>query len=70
MTEAEILANIALINQAISDILQAGERYEIGTGPSKRITEMPDLDKLYKQKAYLTQDLEAIRGTSGTLLWY
>lgn len=67
MTEEEILAEIAIINQTIQDVLQAGEEYETQAVGSRRRTKMPSLDSLRKQRAYLYQDLESVRGYGGVV---
>ena len=50
-TDAEYLeelnSELALLNTAIKNIIQTGDKYEIGTGSSKRVFEA-DLDKWRK----------------------
>jgi hypothetical protein len=67
MTEEEILAELAIINQTIKDILQAGEEYETQAVGSRRRTRFSSLDELKKQRSYLLQDLESVRGNSGVV---
>jgi len=65
MTETEITAEIAVVRTAIHNLMLTGQEYEIGTGPSKRIFKMVDIDKLRSYLTSLQQDLLAIQGDSG-----
>ena len=64
MTEAEIIAEIAIVQTAITNIMLTGERYIVGTGSSRREFET-DLDKLRAYKTSLNNDLREIQTTSG-----
>ncbi len=48
-TDAEYLeelnTELSLLNTAIQNIIQTGERYEVGTGSSKRVFEVESLPK-------------------------
>lgn len=64
MTEDEINAEIIIVQTAITNIIQTGERYVIGTGPSRREFEA-DLDKWRNYLNSLKQDLQAAQYNDG-----
>lgn len=70
MTEAEITAELAIVTTAIENLLQTGQRYEIGSGASRRVFEMADLQKLRDLRYSLDQDLLNVQGTSGLVLGF
>jgi hypothetical protein len=67
MTEAQIIAEIALIEMAISNILKTGQKYEVGSGASKRIFEAANIDSLRDYKLSLENKLSDVSGNSGIL---
>ena len=70
MTEAEITAELAIVTTAIENLLQTGQRYEIGSGASRRVFEMADLQKLRDLRYSLDQDLLNVQGASGLVLGF
>ena len=64
MTEDEILAEIAIVQTAITNIMLTGQRYVVGTGSSRREFEA-DLNKLRAYKTQLYNDLREVQQTSG-----
>ncbi len=70
MTEEEITAELALVNTAISNLLKTGKKYEIGSGSSKRVFEMSDLDELRAYRSELTRKLNELDGSSGLVLGF
>ena len=64
MTEDEILAEIAIVQTAITNISLTGQRYVVGTGASRREFEA-DLNKLRAYKTQLYNDLREVQQTSG-----
>lgn len=70
MTEEEIVEELAIVNAAIRSILKLGKKYEIGTGPSKRVFEAEDLDKLRSLRTELKIELSQAQGTSGIVVGY
>ena len=65
MTEQEILDEITLVSTAIHNLLKTGQKYEIGTGQSKRVFEMADLDKLKALRYDLQRDLVDLQNDGG-----
>ena len=71
MTEAELLAEITAISTAINNIMITGQKYEIGTGSSKRIYEYADLNSLREYRRELQRDLVSLTdGGGGVLLGF
>jgi len=69
MTEAELIAEIALVQTAISNVARTGERYVIGTGPSRREFEN-DLGHLRLYLAELKRDLKAAQYDDGVMVGF
>lgn len=69
-TATEIQADIDIFRTAIRNIALTGQRYEIGTGPSKRIFEAADLDNLKGYLADLERELDDVNGNSGVLVGF
>jgi len=65
MTEAEITVELGIISSAITNIALTGQRYEIGTGPSKRVFEAADLNDLISYRSSLENQLKDATGNSG-----
>ena len=65
-TAEQIQAKIDAYELAIENILLTGQKYEIGSGASKRTFEATDIEKLenYVSKLYLK--LSEVNCTSGT----
>ena len=61
MTELELETEIALLTLAISHILQTGQKYELGTGQSRRTFEAGDLDSLVALRDKNRQDLYSLQ---------
>lgn len=69
-TATEIQADIDIFREAIRNIALTGQKYEIGSGPSKRVFEAADLDKLRDYLASLENELANVNGTSGVLVGF
>lgn len=69
-TAAEIEAEIEIVSTAITNILLTGQKYEVGSGPSKRIFEAANINNLTKYRNSLNIQLKGINGTSGMQLGY
>ena len=69
-TATEIQADIDIFRIAIRNIALTGQRYEIGTGPSKRVFEAADLDILKGYLADLERELDDVNGNSGVLVGF
>lgn len=65
MTESEITAELALVTTAIQNLLKTGSRYEVGTGPSRRVFEMAELPDLQALRASLSRKLLEVQDVSG-----
>lgn len=69
MTEDELIAEIAIIRTAISHIAQTGERYVIGTGPSRREFEA-SIPHLRDYLTSLQRDLADVQLESGVMVGF
>ncbi len=56
----ELNAELALLNTAIKNIIQTGERYEVGTGSSKRIFEVESLQKWKNVRDQIRLEIKAL----------
>jgi len=65
MTENEITVEITIVETAIRNIMLTGQKYEIGTGPSKRTFEAANLNDMRSYLTSLKNDLYAEQGDSG-----
>lgn len=70
MTETELTAEIAVVNTAITNILLTGQKYEIGSGPSKRVFEAAQLDSLRSYRTELQLQLKDVQETGGLVLGF
>ncbi len=71
MTEQELLDEITLVSTAIHHILKTGQKYELGTGQSKRVFEAAQLDSLRSLRKELQLELsELSTGGAGTALGF
>lgn len=71
MTEEELIEEITLLTTAIHNIYKTGQKYEIGTGQSKRVFEAASYKDLKKEKKELMGDLATLNaGGAGTVLGY
>jgi len=69
-TEDEIEAEIVIIRTAIRNIALTGQKYEIGTGPSKRTFEAADINNLRDYLAQLKGELQEFNEESGCQLGF
>jgi len=65
--KAELETELALLNTAIQHIIKTGERYEVGTGSSKRTFEV-DLDKYVKMRAGIRRELRQFEDNAGIVV--
>lgn len=70
MTESEITTEIAIISSAITNIALTGEKYETGSGHSKRIFEAASLNNLIKYRSGLENQLKGEAGEAGVQLGF
>jgi hypothetical protein len=68
MTEAEILAEITIYTTLIQQAPKIGQRYEIGTGQSRRIFENVDLKTAIEHRSSLYRDLSNLQDGGGGVL--
>ena len=66
LTATQIQTKIDLYEDAIDNILLTGQRYEIGSGTSKRVFEAADIDKLQSLVDRLYMKLDEVSETSGS----
>lgn len=66
LTATQIQTKIDLYEDAIDNILLTGQRYEIGSGASKRVFEAADIDKLQSLVDRLYMKLDEVSETSGS----
>ena len=71
MTDAELITQLeielSLVNDAIAHVLKTGERYEIGTGSSRRVFEA-DLTKLRKMQNDIRAQLRTLDDDDAVVL--
>jgi len=65
--KAELETELALLNTAIKHIIKTGERYEVGTGSSKRIFEA-DLGKYRKMRNEIRLELKQYGDNAGIVV--
>lgn len=65
MTEDELLDEITLISTAIQHIYKTGQKYEIGTGPSKRVFEAASYKDLTEERRRLQIELQNVQNCGG-----
>lgn len=70
MSEAEILEEIQIFRTAIKNIALTGQRYEIGSGASKRVFEAADLQAMKLYLTDLNNELAIARGNAGIQIGY
>ena len=64
-TEDEINAELEIVSTAITNIMLTGQKYEIGSGPSKRVFEAANINNLQKYRSSLNRQLKSVQGKSG-----
>ena len=70
MTEDEIIAAIAEVNTAISNMMKTGQEYEIESAKSRRRFKGFSLKDLREYKTELNNQLREVQGYSGMVLGY
>lgn len=65
LTATQIQTKIDAYETAIENILLTGQEYEIGSGASKRVFKMADIDKLQSLVDRLYMKLDEVNETSG-----
>ena len=65
--KAELETELALLNTAIQHIIKTGERYEVGTGSSRRVFEV-DLDKYKKMRNEIRLELKQYEDNAGIVV--
>lgn len=70
MTEAELIALIAEVNTAISNMLKTGQEYEIESAKSRRRFKGFSLKDLREYKNELNNQLREVQGGSGLVLGF
>lgn len=70
MSEDELDTEITLVSTAITNILKTGQKYEIGSGTSKRVFEVANINNLIKYRNSLRLELKSLQGNSGMQLGY
>jgi hypothetical protein len=70
MGEDEILEEIAIYTALIKQVPQIGQKYEVGTGQSKRIFENIDLKLAISHRRDLYKQLDDLSGCSGIVAGY
>ena len=68
MTEDEILEEIAIYTALIKQIPVIGQKYEVGTGQSKRIFENVDLKTAIDYRKSLYRDLADVQNGGGGMV--
>ncbi len=70
MTEDELIAEIAAVSEAITNMLKTGHEYEIESAKSRRRFKGFDLDKLRAYRTELQIQLRNVDGSSGLVLGF
>ena len=69
-TEEEIKAELEIVCTAITHIMLTGQKYETGSGASKRVFENAALSELRSYRVELENKLKGTQGQSGMLLGF
>lgn len=70
MTEDELIAAIAEVNTAISNMMKTGQEYEIESAKSRRRFKGFELEDLRKYRTELNNQLREVQGGSGLVLGF